>query len=162
VPVFLCAEIHGQETDRDQEIQAMTARQTAKIRELGGALIAEGYLTLDEQAEVLGLSRSTTWTILKANHKTPGLTAGIINRMLAAPRLPPIVQARILEYIEEKTAGFYGHNYAQRRRFTTRLSVKPARPTGWSGTKVHTEDRELEKQFNRHFLQLLATPNEAA
>ena len=80
----------------------MKARQSSKIRELGDALIAEGYLTLDEQARVLGLGRSTTWTILKGNHKTSGLSAGIINRMLAAPRLPALVRARILEYIDEK------------------------------------------------------------
>ena len=83
-------------------IQDMRARQSSKIRELGDALIAEGYLTLNEQARALGLGLSTTWTILKRNYKTSGLSAGIINRMLAAPRLPALVRARILEYIDEK------------------------------------------------------------
>jgi hypothetical protein len=143
-------------------IQDMKARQSSKIRELGDALIAEGYLTLDEQARGLGLGRSTTWTILKGNHKTSGLSAGIINRMLAAPRLPALVQARILEYIDEKTAGLYGHNNRQLRRFTVGLPVKPADQARRSGTKVDKGDRELEKQFNLHSSQLIAIAEEAA
>ena len=59
----------------------MKGRQTLKIRELGDALISEGFVTLDEQALALGLCRSTTWTILKANHKSSGLSATVINRM---------------------------------------------------------------------------------
>jgi hypothetical protein len=118
----------------------MGARQSSKIRELGDALIAEGYLTLDEQARALGLGRNTTWTILKRHYKTSGLSAGIINRMLAAPRLPALVRAGILEYIDEKTAGLYGHSNTQLRRFAIRLTVKPADRTRPSGTKV---DREI-------------------
>jgi len=117
-------------------IQDMRARQSSKIRELGDALIAEGYLTLDEQARALGLGLSTTWTILKRTYKTSGLSAGIINRMLAAPRL---VRARIIEYIDEKTAGLYGHSNTQLRRFAIRLTVKPANRTRPSGTKVDKE-----------------------
>jgi DNA invertase Pin-like site-specific DNA recombinase len=56
----------------------MKARQSAKIRELREALVASGFLTLDEQSKALGLSRSTTWTILKGNHKASGLSAAII------------------------------------------------------------------------------------
>ena len=117
----------------------MKARQPSKIREIGDALIAEGYLTLDEQAGALGLGRSTTWTILKRTYKTSGLSAGIINRMLAAPRLPALVRAGILEYIDEKTAGLYGHSNTQLRRFAIRLTVKPANRTRPSGTKVDKE-----------------------
>jgi hypothetical protein len=83
-------------------------RQAAKIRALGEALVASGVRTLDAQAAALGLPRSTTWTILKGSHKSSGLSAAIINRVLAAPQLPPLVRAKILEYIEEKTAGLYG------------------------------------------------------
>jgi hypothetical protein len=50
----------------------MKARQAAKIRQLGETLIATGFRRLDEQARVLGLSRSTTWTILNGNHKNSG------------------------------------------------------------------------------------------
>jgi hypothetical protein len=42
----------------------MKARQAAKIRELGHALVDAGFLTLDEQSKAVGLARSTTWTIL--------------------------------------------------------------------------------------------------
>ena len=62
-----------------------------------------------------------------------------INRMLAAPRLPALVRARILEYIDEKTAGLYGHSNTQLRRFAIRLTVKPANRTRRSGTKVDKE-----------------------
>jgi hypothetical protein len=48
------------------------ARQSSKIRKIGDALIALGYLALDEQAKALGLARSTAWTILQANHKSSG------------------------------------------------------------------------------------------
>src|SRR5262245_17169295 len=88
-----------------KRVTDLKARQLAKIRELGETLSAEGYTTLDEKARVLGLPRSTTWTILKANHKSSGLSAKIIKRVLAAPKLPPAVRHCVLEYIEEKSAG---------------------------------------------------------
>jgi hypothetical protein len=102
----------------------MKARQAAKIREIGEALAIAGIRTLDERAMALGLSRSTTWTILKGSHKGSGLSATLINRMLAAPRLPPLVRAKILEYIEEKTAGLYGDGQTQLRRFAASLTFK--------------------------------------
>ena len=101
------------------------ARQASKIRELGEALVHGGVLTLDEQAKVLGLARSTTWTILKASHKASGLSASVVRRMLAAPRLPHAVRAKILEYVTEKSAGHYGHEAKQIRRFITGLAVEP-------------------------------------
>ena len=102
----------------------MKARQSSKIRELAEAVEAAGFVTLDEQAKVLGVARSTAWTIRRASHKASGLSASIINRMLAAPKLPLPVRAKILEYIEEKAAGLYGGNQRQRSRFTTRLSLE--------------------------------------
>ena len=101
----------------------LKARQTAKIKQLGDALVQAGYQALDEQARLLGLSRSTTWTILKANHKSSGLSAAIINRMLATPQLPLGVKLKIFEYIEEKQAGLYGDNKVGVRRFVSRLSA---------------------------------------
>ena len=100
------------------------ARQRSKIRELADALVTSGFSTLDEQAEVLGLCRSTVWTLLKANHKSSGLSAAVINRMLSAPQLPNLVRVKIIEYLEEKSEGFYGHNKLQLRRFTGGLSVE--------------------------------------
>jgi hypothetical protein len=66
----------------------MKARQSSKIRELAETVEAAGFLTLDEQAEILGVPRSTAWTIRRGSHKASGLSASIINRMLAAPMLP--------------------------------------------------------------------------
>src|SRR5438105_8574011 len=95
------------------------ARQSSKIRELAEAVKSAGFLTLDEQAKALGLSRSTAWTIRKASHKASGLSASIINRMLAAP-----------EYVEEKTAGLYGGSRSQRRKFAARLQSRNCRYAG--------------------------------
>ena len=97
-------------------------RQTSRIRELGAALAADGLVTLGEQARALGLSRSSAWTVLKANHKASGLAAGTINQMLSSPALPPRARVTILTYIEEKFAGLYGHNKMQLRRFAAGLN----------------------------------------
>src|SRR5262245_50345271 len=94
------------------------ARQSAKIKELGEALIAAGFCMLHQQAKALGLTRSTTLTILKASHKSSGLSAAVINRMLAAPQLPPRVRLKIFEYICEKSAGHYGDNRRRIGKFT--------------------------------------------
>src|SRR5712691_1740647 len=104
-------------------VAAMKARQASKIKALGDALVTAGFVTLDEQAEALDLPRSTTWTILKANHKASGLSATIINRMLAAPQLPTLARAKLLEYIREKSAGLYGGSRCQLRRFASRVSI---------------------------------------
>ena len=98
------------------------ARQNAKIREIGDAISGTKLRTLDEQAEALGLSRSTTWTLLKGKHKSSGLSARVISRMLSAPHLPLPVRAKIHEYLAEKTAGLYGDTERELRRFVRRLS----------------------------------------
>ena len=86
------------------------------------ALINSGYCSLDEQAKALGLARSTTWTILKGTHKHSGLSATIINRMLASQRLPALVRAKVVHYVEEKVAGVYGDSALQLRRFRTQMN----------------------------------------
>jgi hypothetical protein len=80
-----------------------------------------GLITLDEQANALGLGRSTTWAILKGDHKASGLSAIIVNRMLSAPKLPPLVRTKILEYVREKTSGLYGHNDRLIHKFAARI-----------------------------------------
>ncbi len=100
----------------------MKARQLAKIQDLGQALIDAGFRTLDEQADALGLARSTAWTILKARHKSSGLSAMIIERMLGSSRLPPRARSVIVEYVEEKSFGLYGGSRRQQQRFAVRLS----------------------------------------
>src|SRR5439155_24311807 len=113
------------------------ARQSAKIKEVGEALIVDGICVLDQQAKALGLSRSTTWTILKASHKSSGLSAAIINRMLAATQLPPRVRLKIFEYIREKSVGHYGDNQRRIVKFTARISPNFMR----RGLKVELQDK---------------------
>ena len=91
--------------------------QLAMIRAIGEALTASGYLSVGEQAAVLGLSRSTAWNIVRAKHKTSGLSSSVIKRMLAQPQLPAQVRIAIHEYIDQKSAGRFGHNSTQLRRF---------------------------------------------
>ena len=101
---------------------SMKAMQSAKIRELRQALADTGVLTLDQQAKSLGVSRSTAWAVLKGNHKSSGLSATLINRMLASPQLPGSARKIILEYVGEKSAGAYGHGMERLRHFCARLA----------------------------------------
>ena len=104
-------------------LTTMRGNQRAKIREFRDALATAGLRTLDKQAAVLTLSRSTTWNILKGRHKGSGISAAIINRMLLSPRLPSPVRTTILQYVAEKTAGLYGDSELRLRKFTAQLSV---------------------------------------
>ena len=97
------------------------ARQLSKIRELRLALRRAGLIGLDEQAQALGLPRSTTWKILKGGHKASGLSAMVVSRMLSEPRLPPVVRTKILEYVREKADGLYGHGKRELLRFSARI-----------------------------------------
>jgi hypothetical protein len=97
--------------------------QSAKLREIRAALEADGFIGLDAQAKALGLSRSTAWTILNGSHKSSGLSAKILNRMLAAPLLGKCARAKILEYIAEKKAGHYGSSKSSLRKFDQRLAA---------------------------------------
>ena len=97
------------------------ARQSSKIRELRLALRRAGLIGLDEQAQALGLPRSTTWKIFKGGHKASGLSAMVISRMLSEPRLPPVVRTKILEYVREKADGLYGHGKRELLRFSARI-----------------------------------------
>jgi hypothetical protein len=105
------------------DIAGMKAQQRIKIQEIRNALARMGFLTLDDQAKVLGLPRSTAWSVLKPNHKSSGLSAGTINRMLKSPGLPTPVRQKIFEYAREKIDGHYGHSDRRRREFATCLSA---------------------------------------
>src|SRR5262245_22059257 len=140
---------------RSQSGADMKARQSSKIRELGDVLVALGLQTLDQQAEALGLARSTTWTILKGNHKASGLSATIINRMLAAPQLPAAVQATIHEYIDEKAAGLYGHSKVQLRRFVARLADTRSRHLRTRLTAQRHEPRKTAARVPRTYVALV-------
>ena len=99
------------------------SRQARKISEIKLALVAAGYRRLDEQAAALGLARSTTWTILKSNHKASGLSVPVIKRILAAPRLPATVRTVLDEYVNERAAGLYGGSKPRVTRFVARMGL---------------------------------------
>jgi hypothetical protein len=120
VPVMPCQDGYCQPPVSQRSITEGRTREITKIRELGTVLAADSLVALDDRAKALGLSRSTAWAILKADHKASGLRAATINRMLSAPELPPRARATILKYVEEKLAGLYGHNKAQVSRFAAR------------------------------------------
>jgi predicted DNA-binding transcriptional regulator AlpA len=109
---------------------APKARQLSKIKAIGETLANMGYLTLDQQAKVLGLSRSTTWTLLRCSHKASGLSVRVINQMLASPQLPQPVRNKIVEYLKDRLAGHHGHSRPQLQKFATRLSLK-VQPTAF-------------------------------
>ena len=107
-----------------QSVAKMKARQSAKIREIADALISAGFRTIDAQAKILGVCRSTAWTLLKSTHKGSGLSAKVISRILAVRQLPPLVRTKVLEYVEEKASGQYGHSARLRRKFVIALSKR--------------------------------------
>src|SRR5580692_11497995 len=126
LPDFANAELMEQVlTERE-----LKARQSSKIREIGEALITTGFVSLDAQAKVLGLPRSTAWTILSTKHKGTGISARTICRMLSSKRLPPLVRAKIMEYAEERAAGIYGGTKTQNRRFASKLRLNG--PDEWA------------------------------
>lgn len=117
-------------TTCDATATKIKSEQSCRIRELRNTLLAAGFSALDEQAKVLGLTRSTTWSILNSNHKASGLSATIVNRLWEAPQLPSLTRAKILQYVREKATGLYGHSALQQRRFVARLSSEVVRDSG--------------------------------
>jgi len=115
------ANAHLRQRPALRSLAEMKARQVAKMREIRDALVAEGCANLDDQAAALGLSRSTTWTIMSGSHKGSGLSATILTRMLSAPRLQPRVRKKILEYVAEKSAGHYGTSQVRLEKFNDRV-----------------------------------------
>jgi len=51
------------------------------------------------------------------------VAASVVTRMLNTPQLPSLAREKIIEYVNEKRAGFYGHNERQIERFVAGLSV---------------------------------------
>jgi hypothetical protein len=128
----------SQEIGGNDKRAKQRARQSHKIRQFTEALVEAGFDTLDTQSNVLRLARSTTWSILKGDHKGSGISATIVKRILNAPRLPSAARARITEYVEEKIAGLYGHTKSQCTQFASQLSGKNFN----SGQRENSENRE--------------------
>jgi hypothetical protein len=125
---FFPSAIIGDSTSLDwrtEGVKEAANKQRDKIRQIGEALRRAGLDTLTKQASAMGLSRSTTWTILRASHKTSGLRAQLIRRMLAREELPSSVRCVLREYVIEKAQGHYGHSVERRRRFTAYFCDMP-------------------------------------
>ena len=103
-----------------------------------------GFVALDEQAYVLGLSRSTAWTVLRGMHKTSGLSAMTINRMLETGRLPLRVRVKLLEYIAEKISGGYGDQRHRLKVFASRISPVHMHAALFRGPKPETVDEATD------------------
>jgi hypothetical protein len=133
------------------DIAGMKAQQRIKIQEIRSALARTGFLTLDEQAKVLGLPRSTAWSVLKPNHKSSGLSAGTVNRMLMSAGLPTPVRQKIFEYAREKIDGHYGHSDRRRREFAACLSVAQFNDViaEGLGRDHHRRQQRQQPQFKR-------------
>ena len=136
-------------------LHEMKVLQASKIRSLSETLIAAGYITLDDQAKVLGIPRSTAWTILRSAHKGSGLSAATINRMLSSPTLPGAIRVKIIEYVKEKSAGLYGHSGAQLLRFNAQVAahvfydcpMKAGDPRHHSRARIHKlHDRRIDRK----------------
>lgn len=121
-------------TQSPASLAYMKARQCAKIAELHTALVNAGLVSLDSRAKALGLSRSTTWAVLKGSHKTSGLSATVINRIVLSPQLPASARVILFQYVEEKSAGAYGHSHQRLQIFRKQLRpiTASSNPT-WNG-----------------------------
>ena len=102
------------------------ARQSLRIREINEALEACRIYSLDHKAAVLALPRSTTHTIVCAQHKSTGISAKILAQMLNSPKLPLPVRAKIEEYAGEEASGGYGNTTGQQRKFCAALQQRAA------------------------------------
>jgi hypothetical protein len=102
---------------------AARVRQRSKIEEIGAALARAGYTSLDAQARVLGLSRSTAWTLLTGVHKSSGLSASTVNKILSTSRLPREVQRKLVEYLADKVSGLYGDRPHRLKAFKDKIDL---------------------------------------
>jgi hypothetical protein len=118
---------HGPAAPARPCMSELKARQASKIAEIREALVAAGFETITQQTAVLGLSRSTTWTVLRSRHKGSGLSASIINRILLSQELPSTARRIIDEYVQEKLLGAYGHSPVSLRQFRAQLGY-PVQP----------------------------------
>src|SRR5262245_2095225 len=76
---------------------------STELERISNALIASGYISLDEQAKALGVHRNTAWTIVKNKHKLGRLSAKTIDRILSNPGTPPTVRAIIQQYLAKRS-----------------------------------------------------------
>ena len=75
---------------------------TVRLQDIGDALVAAGYTSLDDQAKALGVTRSTAWNIVNGKNKLDRLARKTTKRILANPDTPPSVRAIIQQYLAER------------------------------------------------------------
>jgi hypothetical protein len=76
-------------------------RRKNAIEAIAEALKSSGYRSLDQQANALGLHRSTAWTIIRNKHKIGRLSKKTTNRILTNPETPRAVRVVIQRYLAE-------------------------------------------------------------
>ena len=122
-PQFYCRSVfveRGKMNKKGSAVRALAKkpkeRLTSKLAEIRDALISAGFDTTAKQAAVLGLSRSTAWVFLNRDNKA-GPSAKVVKRILSSKKIPPSVRKKIVEYVEEKSLGLYGHGKQPNRSF---------------------------------------------
>lgn len=110
--------------------------QCTKIAELRQALFIAGFRSLDSQALALGLRRSSTWSVLRAQHKSSGLTASTIRQILSSSKLPGEARQVVEQYVAQKLAGAFGHDKKQLRRFRAGLATESRRGEALTPVRV--------------------------
>jgi hypothetical protein len=73
-----------------------------ELERISEALIASGYISLDQQAKALGLHRNTAWTIINNKHKLGRLSNKTVGRILTNPQTPPAVRAVLVDYLAKR------------------------------------------------------------
>jgi len=79
-----------------------------KLQHVVDALVASGYISLDQQAKALGLHRATVWTITKQKHKLGRLSTKTLARIISNPDTPPLVLTAIYEYVVQQRVDCVG------------------------------------------------------
>ena len=89
----------GSGTRRAAPMDQKVRQQCYAIERIRAALETCGYTSLDAQARVLDLPRSTVWTIIAGKHKSGRLSKKVTSRMLRSRELPAGVREEIEAYL---------------------------------------------------------------
>lgn len=114
--------------------------QQSKILEISEVLSRHGHRTVDQQARILNVPRSTAWTILRPTHKHSGLSVRVLLRMLNSPELPSEARQKVLDYLHEKAEGRFGSNQKCQRRFKTKAKQMGLMTSGPNPAQTVTGD----------------------
>ena len=126
-------------------------QQRQKIEQIARTLAECGFVALDEQGLRPRFVAQHAWTIIRGTHKTSGLCASTINRMLATGRLPLRVRQKLLEYIAAKMSGAYGDREHRLKAFASRISPVHMHAALFQGAKLEAvhEAADVHRSFRR-------------